>query len=111
MHELHLAEDILGKIKLEAAKKGLSNVSLVKLKLGASLVSDLAELKELVAKISKGTVADGFKLKIELSPVKAACAGCGKEFDPKEMRLDCPKCGSTDIRITSGKELTIEEIR
>jgi hydrogenase nickel incorporation protein HypA/HybF len=111
MHELALAEDILRKIKEEAAKQGSTRVSSVKILLGASLVSDLPELKEILANISKGTVAEGMKLNIKLSPVKAACRKCGSEFDPKEMRLDCPKCGSTDIGLTSGKELIIEEMR
>jgi hydrogenase nickel incorporation protein HypA/HybF len=111
MHELGLAEDILRKIKEEAGKKGLSKVSSARVKVGASLVSDVPELKELLSKISKGTIADGARLKIDISPVKTACGSCGKDFNPKEMRLDCPECGSTDIRVTTGKELVIEEIK
>ena len=111
MHELHMAEDVLRRIKEKAAEKGLSKVSSAKVRLGASLVSDLPELKGLLADISKGTVAEGAKIKIELVPVKAACRKCGAAFDPKELRLDCPKCGSTDIGLTSGKELIVEEMK
>ncbi len=110
MHELGLASDILRKIQEEAAKRGLQKVSWVKVGLGLSLVSDIKELEHILTDISKGTVAEGMEFQIDLIPVKAACGNCGADFAPKELRIDCPNCGSTDIRLSSGTELTIEEI-
>jgi hydrogenase nickel incorporation protein HypA/HybF len=111
MHELGLAEDILRKIKEEAKVRSLSKVSYARIKIGETLVTDQSELVELFSMVSTGTSAEGAKLDIVLSPLKAVCSKCKKEFNPKVIRFDCPSCGSNSINIISGKELLIEELR
>jgi hydrogenase nickel incorporation protein HypA/HybF len=115
MHEMALARDILRKIE-EAAQSRVagheSPVKYVKVQLGESRFTHMEELKELLADISKGTVAEGAKVEIEVSKVKSACADCGAEFKPgQKMSLTCEKCGSGNIQLTSGNELVIKEIR
>ena len=111
MHELGLAEDILRKIKEEAKTRGLSKVSYAKIRVGETLVTDQPELIELFSMISTGTLTEGTKLDIVISPLKAICGSCKKEFNPKVIRFDCPDCGSNSINIASGKELVIEELK
>jgi len=111
MHELGLAEDILRKIKEEAKKNGLSKVAYAKIRVGETLVTDQPELIELFSMVSTGSSAEGAKLDIVLSPLKAVCSSCKKEFNPKVIRFDCPNCGSGSIKITTGNELVIEEIK
>jgi hydrogenase nickel incorporation protein HypA/HybF len=111
MHELGLAEDILRKIKEEAKSKNLSKISYAKIRIGETLVTDRPELEQLFSMISTGTPAEGAKLDIVISPLKAVCGSCKKEFNPQVIRFDCPNCGSGSIKITSGKELLIEELK
>ena len=111
MHELGLAEDILRKIKEEAKKNGLSKVAYAKIRVGETLVTDQPELIELFSMVSLGSPAEGAKLDIVLSPLKAVCGSCKKEFNPQVIRFDCPSCGSGSINIISGKELIIEELK
>jgi len=111
MHELGLAEDILRKIKEEAKKNNLPKVAYAKIKIGETLVSDKPELEQLFSMISTGTLAEGTKLDIILSPLKAVCGSCKKEFNPQVIRFDCPSCGSGNIKIISGNELLIEELK
>jgi len=111
MHELHLAEDILRKIQEKAKEEGKEKVVFAKIGLGQSRFTHLDELKELLAAVSKDTVAEGAKIEIEIIPVKTICAKCQKEFNPEKMRLDCPHCGSTDIQMASGNELIVKELR
>ena len=103
MHELHLAEDILRKIKEKAEGK---KVAYAKIALGQSRFTHMEELLELFADIS-----GGIKLEVEVIPVKTACADCQTEFNPKTMRLDCEKCGSTNIQMVSGNELIVKELK
>lgn len=77
-----------------------------KIGLGASRFTHLEELLELFNDIS-----GGIKLEIDVIPVKTACAKCKAEFNPKTMRLDCEKCGSTDIQMVSGNELVVRDIQ
>lgn len=110
MHELHLAEDVLNKVKAEARAKGLDKVTQVKVLIGQSLVSDQAELQELLEMLSAGSIAEGAKFEIEISPIKAVCGDCKKEFNSQVLRLDCSYCGSTNIQISSGRELVISVV-
>lgn len=103
-----LAQDILRLIKEKAQGKKISSA---KVEIGASRVSHPDELLELFSMISRGTIAEGAKLEIEILPVQGSCADCGKEFNPDKLRLTCEKCGSTNIQVTSGNALVIGEIR
>ena len=111
MHELHLAQDVLEKIKAEAAARGLARVKYARVRIGEARVSDLPELRQILSDISKGTLAQGLELELEISPLRGECAACGSGFDPKAPRLDCPACGSTRIEVISGKELLIEDLK
>jgi len=109
MHEMALARDILRKIEEAANGK---KISYAKVQLGESRFTHMEELKELLAGISKGTVADGAKVEFEISKVRSACADCGAEFKPgAKMSMNCAKCGSGNIQLTSGNELVVKEIR
>jgi hydrogenase nickel incorporation protein HypA/HybF len=111
MHELHLAQDVLKKIEEEAKNRGLSKVAFARVRIGESRITDLPEFKEILARISAGTVAEGMRVELEIIPLKAFCAKCKREFSSSAPRLDCPSCGSTDIRISSGKELLIADLK
>lgn len=111
MHELGLAQDVLKKIKAEAKAKGLSRVTYARVKIGETLITDRPEFEEIFSTISMGSVAEGMRLELEISPLKAICSNCKKEFNSRAPRLDCPHCGSTHLQISSGKELLIEDLK
>jgi len=110
MHELGLAEDVLRLLKEEAQKKSLPKIEFAKVLIGETLISDPPEFKDLFAMISAGSPAEGVRLEIEIVPLKAVCADCNKDFNPKNLRFDCPNCGSTNIKVASGREIVIKEI-
>ena len=110
MHELALAKDVLNKIKEAADKKGIGRASGAKVAIGETLISDPKEFEELFAAASAGTAAQGMKLELEIIPLKAECADCTKEFDPKYKRFNCSACGSMNIHIISGREIIIKEL-
>jgi len=111
LHELGLAQDVLEKVKAEAEAKGISKVTYAKVKIGETRTTDPPEFKEIFLRISAGSIADGMQLDMEILPLKAVCSDCKKEFNSKALRLDCPHCSSTNIQISSGKELLIEDLK
>jgi hydrogenase nickel incorporation protein HypA/HybF len=111
MHEMALAQDVLRKVLKAAAETKLQKVSLVKVNIGETRVSDKAELVELFAQVSKGTAADEAKLIVTVMPLMAFCKSCKKDFSAGEMKKGCPKCESEDFEIVSGKEVLITEIK
>ena len=108
MHELHLAKDILYKITEKAKEEGKTRLSSITVNLGQARFTHLEELKELLSGIVKGTMADGATIEFHIIPLRSACTECGRDFDAKTLRLDCPHCGSTDIRVSSGNDLSVE---
>lgn len=107
MHELHLAEDILNKIKERASQEKKSKLTKVVAALGEGRFTHLAELKELLDQIKAGTVAAEAEIELQIVPLQSTCAQCGAPFKADKLSLACPSCGSTDIKIISGQGLEI----
>jgi hydrogenase nickel incorporation protein HypA/HybF len=107
MHELHLAKDILYKIKEKAKEEGKEKLSAIAVSIGQARFTHLEELKELLQEIAKGTVAEGAVIDFNIIPLKSACTECGRDFDASVLRLDCPHCGGTAIQVTTGNDLDV----
>jgi len=106
-HEGGIAQDILKKILAEAKKSGMKKVERAKVTIGESLLAHPENVQFSFNMISHGTVAEGAKLDITTTRLKAKCASCKKEYGPASS-LSCPHCGAAEIEITSGQELLVE---
>lgn len=106
MHELAIAESIIGILKEQA--KG--RVNSVKLKIGemAGVVPSALEFSFQIA--SKGTLAEGAALYIEHVPLTGKCDDCSEVFRIKDYCFECISCGGSNFKLISGRELLIEEI-
>jgi len=110
MHELPVMEQVLKLVLKHAAANDLSRVVGVQMEVGA--LSDLEEewMQRYFDHVSKNTVAEGARLKVERVPARMRCAGCGTTFDPDlttKERLTCPGCESAHCRLISGREYRV----
>jgi hydrogenase nickel incorporation protein HypA/HybF len=55
-----------------------------------------------------GSVADGAIAELVLVPVTGSCSSCGGEFRSDDAVSACPSCGSFELVLTGGDELTLE---
>jgi hydrogenase nickel incorporation protein HypA/HybF len=63
--------------------------------------------------LSKGTIAEGAKLKIERMPVMVQCNVCSTSYEADIARMGdllCPACGEKSGTLLSGREYTIKEM-
>ena len=63
--------------------------------------------------LSKGTIAEGAKLKIERMPVMVRCNLCSTSYEADIARMDdlvCPACGEKGGTLLSGREYTMKEM-
>ncbi len=108
MHELSIAEDILG---LVATRMGVGQqLSSVHLTLGPlsgvsadALQFCFPELAEL----------QGFgrpKLIVEEPPAQIRCLDCGYEYGLRDFGDGCPVCGSWNREVRSGRQFTVDWI-
>jgi hydrogenase nickel incorporation protein HypA/HybF len=106
MHELAIAEDVLGTITARTAERKVHAVRLEVGRLSGVSADSLRFCFELVA---AGTGVDGAVLDIIEPSGRARCLTCAEEFALDELILLCG-CGSTDVRIVAGDELRIVSV-
>ncbi len=59
--------------------------------------------------ISEGTAAAGSSLHFKRIPAEFSCRDCGRQFGLQENLL-CPKCDSSQISVTAGREFFLESL-
>ncbi|MFC1662171.1 hydrogenase maturation nickel metallochaperone HypA, partial [Gemmatimonadota bacterium] len=63
--------------------------------------------------LSRGTVAEGARLRVHRSPLTFRCEPCTTEFEALREELDlarCPRCGSRDASVISGAGYAVESM-
>jgi hydrogenase nickel incorporation protein HypA/HybF len=60
--------------------------------------------------LAEGTPVEGAELEIEQVPAQGRCRACGLEGRLGGFPLLCPECGSFDLEILEGEELSVESL-
>lgn len=63
--------------------------------------------------LSRGTPAEGARLRVHRSPLTFLCESCSAEFTATRDELEtasCASCGSRDASIVSGTGYTVESM-
>ncbi len=110
MHELPFVQSILA-ITLEYAQKaGARRVLALDLLIGemSSIVDDSVQFYWDI--LSRGTVAEGAKLRFHRVPAVFRCWDCGTEYGLAGGHLACPQCGSVHVALIRGDEFRLESI-
>jgi hydrogenase nickel incorporation protein HypA/HybF len=113
MHELPITEGILKIVLKHAELNSVRQVRTIHLQVGK--LSDLEDewIQRYFDYLSKGTVAQGAKLKIERMPIMVQCDGCSNSYEAEAAKLGdfvCPACGERGGTLLSGREYHIKEM-
>jgi len=113
MHELQVTERILNIALKHAGANQVTRVVSIQLRIGE--LSDLEDewMQKYFDYLSKDTIANGAKLKIERTPVVMRCDDCSHSFKAdmtQKERISCPECSSTNCTLTSGREYYIKDM-
>ena len=107
MHELAIAEGLVDAVtrRLPGTK-----IAEVRLEIGAlsGVVAD--SLRFCFDLATEGTTLEGAQLQITEPGIRCECRTCGEEFAPDGPILLCP-CGSADVTVLSGQQLTITSVK
>jgi len=113
MHELSVTKSIY-QIVLKHAKSGnVERVISVNLEIGS--LSDLQEewVQRYFDHLSRGTIAEGAKLKINRVPAIFHCNRCQRSFEVESMLeddLSCTLCHSREVILVSGREYQVKNM-
>ena len=111
MHELGIAEGILGSAIDAAQGAGGSKINSVDVTIG-----ELTEVMEDALQfaweaICPGTRAEGSVLDITMVPATSRCADCAHEWvHDRYSGARCPSCGGWVVMLQQGREMKIDSI-
>jgi len=110
MHEMSIAEGVLGIVEDTARREGISAVRAVRLEIGQLAAVEIPALRFCFESVVRGSVADGARLEIEETPGRAWCFGCCASV-PLASRVEaCPRCGSHQLQVSDGTQMRVKEL-
>ena len=59
---------------------------------------------------SRGTIAEGARLCVEKIPITIHCGSCGYDGEIPKRKIHCPECGSSEIKLKSGREYYVDSL-
>ena len=107
MHELSIAESVVQIASRHARGRPVAAVELRVGHLRQVVPSALEFAFELVA---QGTALEGAELRMEEVAAAGRCRTCGSETTLPDFPLTCRVCGSLDVEVTAGEELSVETL-
>jgi hydrogenase nickel incorporation protein HypA/HybF len=110
MHELSMAEAVNNTIKELCERSGWIRVRRVVLKVGRMRQVDHGLLAFAFDIVARGTPSEGAELSVLELPTVFRCHSCGRKTATEGMAFVCMNCGSTNVELLSGMELTIESM-
>ncbi|MCS7095474.1 MAG: hydrogenase nickel incorporation protein HypA [Candidatus Bathyarchaeota archaeon] len=129
MHEWALAEAVVSAVSQIAQREGLKFVSQVKIMVGELQQVELDIFEFALTQLKSG-ILEKAKFVLETVPARLLCRVCGKEwsfarnslardaseavhFIPEAVHayVRCPKCGSPDYEVVTGRGVWIESIK
>lgn len=110
MHEMSIAESVLGIVEETARREGLARVREVRLEIGRLAAVEVEALRFCFDAVVGGSVAEGARLAIDETPGTAWCFGCSATV-PVEARGDpCPRCGDGRLQVNGGTEMRVKDL-
>jgi hydrogenase nickel incorporation protein HypA/HybF len=107
MHEFGLCEGVLDAVRQRA---GGRRVTGVRVRFGVRHAVDEESLAQAFAMMSEGTEAAGAAVELVTVPATIVCPDCGFTGETTDLLATCPRCASTDARISGGDEMVLESI-
>lgn len=110
MHEMSLAEGVLGAIEEAARAQRFTMVKTVRLEIGRLAAVELDALRCAFDIVKRGGIADGARLDIVELPGAAWCLRCSDTVPLPARGEPCPRCGSYQLQVSAGEELRVKEL-
>ena len=111
MHEMSIAVALIDQLEGLAVEHGFEGVESVDVQAGMlrGIVPEALEMA--FREASRGTVAEGARLDLEIIPAEAVCRSCGHRFAPDIDYYVCEKCGRADVELVAGMDVILRTLQ
>jgi hydrogenase nickel incorporation protein HypA/HybF len=110
MHELGIMTGVMESATASAEQAGALRITNITLSVGEMTEAIEDALHFAFDVLTKGTMAEGATLTINMIAPRSVCLECGAEFDHDRLHMLCPECGGAFTQLIRGKELQIDSI-
>ncbi len=111
MHELSIAQTIIERVKTIRDENEATAIISVKILVGDLSGVDANALEIAFTAAVENTCFAETSWDIQKIPASVLCKDCGKTTIPDGPFHICTSCHSTNIDITAGRDLTIDEVK
>ena len=94
-----------------AENAGAKRILEIRMKIGALSGVFPEAVRDCLALVARGTIAEGVELAVEEIPLKISCRDCGRENEGPRNAKECPDCGSRNFKLTSGIEYFVDSLK
>jgi hydrogenase nickel incorporation protein HypA/HybF len=108
VHEFGLAEGVLEAVQKRAAGRQVTGI---RVRCGVRHAVEPESMAQAFGMVAAGTEADGAAVEVVTVPARVSCHGCGADSESSDALPVCPRCGSADVDMNGGDELTLESVR
>jgi hydrogenase nickel incorporation protein HypA/HybF len=110
MHEMSLAEGVLKIVEDAARAQGLARVTEVRLEIGKLSAVEPEALRFCLGLVFKDSLAAQATIELIESPGRGVCLDCHAEVEVTALFDPCPRCGSTAVQVTGGREMRVKDL-
>ena len=110
MHEVGVIRQVVRTVEDFAKENGITEVSGIVLDVGELSLVIPKYVEDIYQITVKGSILENAELTINVIPGMAECDECDEIFNVIEHEGYCPKCGSFEKQILTGKDFLIREI-
>jgi hydrogenase nickel incorporation protein HypA/HybF len=110
MHEFSIIQNIFPIVTKIATENHLRTIKEITLKIGKLRQVIPENLQFAFSVLVKETNFKDAKLIIIDVPIEVSCQSCHENFLVNDTAYICPKCGSSDNIILTGKEILLESV-
>lgn len=110
MHEMSLAEGVLGIIESAQQQQGFKRVSRLRLEIGALAGVELEALHSCLQIVLARSIAHDAALEFIVAPGSGFCLDCGQTVVIDNLYAECPICSGVHVQATGGLQMRVLDL-
>jgi len=104
MHSLAMAQDILQAALAEAETNKVQHIKAIAIRMEDEHFAEPDALQFCLEAVTKGTIAEGAQIEVDLVERTAECPQCGHVFPFDHHLPVCPRCGNQNLKLPEAEE-------